>query len=97
MINIEKNISIDVDDLFGVDDFKALLYDEGFFYLIANKRNSKLGFYLLKICEKEPFTDNSYKYGCKERFFLISWENKLDIGDVNIHVREDCQWNDTEQ
>jgi hypothetical protein len=28
--------------------------------------------------------------------FMINWQNKLDIGDVNIEVREDYSWNEYE-
>ena len=56
MIDIKKNISIDIDDMFGVHDFKALIYDDGYFFLIANKRNNKLGFFLLKISEERAFS-----------------------------------------
>ena len=90
MIDIVAKTQVDIDEQFGVHDFKALLYDEGYFYLIANKRNDKLGFYLLKIDEKNPFGSNIYDtHTFKEKMFLISWENKLDIGDVNIDIRED--------
>ena len=80
-------------------DFKSLIYDEGYFYLIANKRDNKLGFYLLKIREFEPFGKNGRlnSPGDKEEMFMINWQNKLDIGDVNIEVRQDCQWNEYEK
>jgi hypothetical protein len=97
-IDINSKVQIDIDDYFGVHDFKSLLYDEGYFYLIANKRNNKLGFYLLKISETEPLGKKVYNmHEFKDKIFLISWENKLDIGDVNIFVREDLQWDDHEK
>jgi DNA-binding cell septation regulator SpoVG len=55
MIDIKRKTQIDIDDEFKVHDFKQLIYDQGYFYLIANKRDNKLGFYLLKIQEFEPF------------------------------------------
>jgi hypothetical protein len=96
MIDIKSQTQIDIDDEFKLNEFKQLIYDNGHFYLIANKRLDKLGFYLLKICAMEPFGPNNNKNTPqdKERMFMINWENKLDIGDVNIEVREDRNWNE---
>lgn len=48
--------------------------DEKVFYIIANKYNETLGFYVLKIKETTP----------EDMMFLIKWETKLDIGDAQI-------------
>ena len=57
---------------------KSIIHDEEgeVFYLLANKYNEKLGFYLLKIEDNDP---NKYD-------FVMKWENKLDIGDVDIYI-----------
>jgi hypothetical protein len=50
--------------------------DDQMFYILTNKYEEKLGFFVLKIKEGSPYNqDNS---------FLIKWKNKLDIGDTNI-------------
>jgi hypothetical protein len=69
-----------------VHDFKQLIYDAGFFYMIANKRDNKLGFYLLKIRDDEPLgkMNSQIDNHAKEKMFLINWQNKLDIGDVDM-------------
>jgi hypothetical protein len=52
--------------------------DDNVFYILTNKYEEKLGFFVLKIKEGNPYNyDNS---------FLIKWKNKLDIGDTNIQV-----------
>jgi hypothetical protein len=50
--------------------------DDDIFYILTNKYEEKLGFFVLKIKEDNPFN-------CS---FLIKWKNKLDIGDTNIQV-----------
>jgi len=51
-------------------------YDDNVFYILTNKYEEKLGFFVLKIKENNPFNSDSS--------FLIKWKNKLDIGDTNI-------------
>jgi len=46
------------------------------FYILTNKYQEKLGFFVLKMNEDDP----------KEAKFLIKWKNKLDIGDTNFYV-----------
>jgi hypothetical protein len=46
------------------------------FYLLSNKYEEKLGFFVLKMHENDPYNSR----------FLIKWKNKLDIGDSNIFV-----------
>lgn len=48
------------------------------FYILSNKYEEKLGFFVLKIKEGQPYKS--------ENSFLIRWKNKLDIGDTNIQV-----------
>ena len=54
------------------------------FYLVSNKRNDILGFYLIKFDENEP---SNYK-------FLTTWEQRLDIGNVNLNILR-CYDNDS--
>jgi hypothetical protein len=55
---------------------KEIIYDaeEEFFYILSNKYEEKLGFFIVKLDEANP---DKYK-------FLIKWKNKLDIGDPNM-------------
>lgn len=74
-----KNIDIDLDQEFKVDLIKQIVYDEedNVFYILANKYEEKLGFFIIKINEHNPLKDSQ---------FIIKWKNKLDINDSNIFV-----------
>jgi len=55
-----------------------LIYDseEEQYYICANKFEEKLGFFIIKISERDP---NKFS-------FLIKWKNKLNIGDPNMYI-----------
>ena len=57
-----------------------IIYDtkEHNYYICANKFEDKLGFFVIKISEKDP---NNF-------IFLIRWKTKLNIGDVNMFILE---------
>lgn len=61
---------------FSIAAVKDLIYDaeEKFYYILSNKYEEKLGFFVIKVDEEDP---KAYK-------FLIKWKNKLDIGDPNM-------------
>jgi len=44
--------------------------------MLANKFDEKLGFFIIKIDEKNPLSSH----------FLIKLKNKLDIGDTNMFI-----------
>ena len=64
----------------------SITSDHENFYILANKLNDKLGYYILKINQQDPF-----KY-C----FLINWSRKLDINDGDLSImKETVQvWHD---
>ena len=47
--------------------------------VLANKFDEKLGFFVVKMPEKGPDSNDGIK-------FLIKWKNKLDIGDTNMYI-----------
>lgn len=51
--------------------------DESYFYILANKKDGKLGFYLLRFDLNNPDEKVS---------FLICWNNKLDIADCDMNL-----------
>lgn len=55
-----------------------IIYDpeDQYYYCCANKFEEKLGFFIIKISEKNP----------NEFYFLIKWKNKLNIGDPNMYI-----------
>lgn len=61
-----------------ISSIKDIIYDpeESQFLILANKYEEKLGFFVVKMDERDPAV-------CK---FLIKWKNKLDIGDTKMFV-----------
>lgn len=57
---------------------QTVIYDseDQFFYVLANKFEEKLGFFVIKVGEKDPSKFD----------FLIRWKNKLNIGDPNMFI-----------
>lgn len=70
---------IDLDEHFSIGALKEIIYDreEDDFYILANKFEEKLGFFIIRIDAKEPL---------KDALFLTKWKNKLDIGDASLNV-----------
>ena len=68
-----------MDERFNIGIIKEILYDEDdkCFYLVANKYDEKLGFFIIKMSETDPI--NNFK-------FLTKYKNKLDIGDCKLFV-----------
>lgn len=64
--------------MLNVADTQGIFYDpeDEEFYLIANKSEDKIGFYLFK-----------YKYNDPTNFKpIIMWKNKLTIGNVSLRI-----------
>lgn len=57
---------------------KEIIHDEEdeVFYILANKYDQKLGFFIIRMKDQDP---SDFK-------FLTKWKNKLDIGDSNLFV-----------
>jgi hypothetical protein len=84
-INLKKknNIETNISKHYEIDAIKEVIYDqeENQYYILSNKFEEKLGFFVLKLSEKDPMNSQ----------FLIKWKNKLDIGDPNIYVLRNKQ------
>lgn len=80
-VDWQKKFELDVDETYEVTKIKSLIYDaeEGAWYILANKYEEKLGFFVLKLFELEP----------EKGRFLIRWRNKLENGNPNIFVLRD--------
>jgi len=76
-VSLETRTEFDVDEHYELGALKEMIYDptDKFFYLVTNKHQGKLGFFVLRI-ERNP----------AEGKFLIQWKNRLDIGDVNLSI-----------
>lgn len=57
---------------------KEIIYDyeDGVFYILSNKLEEKLGFFVFTLQEEDPY----------QAKFYIKYKNKLDIGDTDISV-----------
>jgi hypothetical protein len=48
---------IDLDDQEGIDKIERIFSDDNYFYILANKKDEKLGFFLAMVNIKEPEDD----------------------------------------
>jgi len=82
-----KNKEIDIDDEFQIGAIVSVIFDEGSFYILANKSKGKLGMYLLRMDVKNPIVKNR-KTNADELNgeFIVNMGNKLDIADANMFV-----------
>lgn len=55
-INRKKNQYIDLDELYGIDQIRSVIYDieDEEFYILVNCKSEKIGFYLLKYPKEDP-------------------------------------------
>ena len=74
---------VDINDEYQIASIKSVIYDqeEKFYYVLSNKFEEKLGFFVIKVSEKDP----------SDKRFLIKWKNKLDIGDPNMFILRNYQ------
>ena len=92
MVNVRSKKQWDLDKYFKITDIKCVIFYDDFFYVCANKRrfgkgDYKLGYYLVKIPEDNPVIHAENGDIEKiEEMFLLNYQNKLDIGDVNMYV-----------
>lgn len=88
MIDFGNAQDHDLAQLFGISQIKSVLYFEGHFYIMANKRDQRLGFYLLRIPQADPVkasADADWEKKREEMFFM-NYRGKLEIGDVDMHI-----------
>lgn len=80
-LDITKKQEVDLDEKFQIGSIKEIIHDEddGVFYILANKYEQKLGFFLIKMDAENP----------DQHRFLTKYKNKLDIGDCSIKVMRD--------
>lgn len=77
-LNLHDEVEVDIDNEYQIANIKQIIYDheDNMFYILSNKYEEKLGFFVLKVNEQDPYNSK----------FLIKWKNKLDIGDASIYV-----------
>jgi hypothetical protein len=77
-LNLKRNEEKDIDELFSISNIKEIIFEpiKKEFFILVNKFNEKLGFYLIKFDEQNV---HNFK-------FIIKHANKLDMGDANVAV-----------
>ena len=78
-LNGKPSAEVDIDNKFNLTDIKAILYHSSKFYVLANKYNSILGYYLLEL--EVDLNKNSFKHK-----WVIKWNGKLNIDDVSLSI-----------
>ena len=56
MLDFDNHKEYDLDEEFGIADIKNVIFFEKNFYILANKQNNLLGYFLLKFPEKDPLS-----------------------------------------
>lgn len=77
-VDIVKSVEIDIDNRFLIGDIRSIVNIDKKFYVLANKREKLLGYYLIEIDEGEPLATRPQ--------YLINWKTKLDIGDAALYL-----------
>ena len=77
-LDINSFREVDIDKEYSMSQFKTIYFDseDNQIYILSNKVDGQLGFFVLKISSNDPFKHS----------YLIKWKKKLDIGDVNIYI-----------
>jgi len=80
---MKTGLEIDFDDREEIGAIQNIITDDSFFYVLANKRYGRLGYFLLMINVNNPE---------EECIYLIQWVNKLDIGNCDMYIlNEACE------
>ena len=87
MINLKYKKEYDLDRFFGISAIKNVLWYDSHFYILANKRDEKLGTFLIKIHELNIMKDAEQAQ--KEHMFILNLKNRLCIDDVDMYVLKD--------
>jgi hypothetical protein len=78
-VDIHAQSEADIDDIYNLGSIKSVLFVDNKFYVLANKFDKKLGYFLLELPEHKPSNSEKPK-------FLIKWKNKLEISDAALHL-----------
>ena len=75
---MKKLHDIDIDELFNVLAIQCIIYDheDQSFYLLANKKDGFVGFFLIKYNAKNPAVHSP----------VTMWKSLLEIGDSSISI-----------
>lgn len=85
-VDIQNDTEVDIDEKEKISDIQNIVSDDKFFYVLANRKNKKIGYYLFMF-EIEKAHDKDYKYT-----YLINWMNKTKIAQVDINFLEEVNY-----
>lgn len=74
---MKTGLEIDLDEREEISNIENILADSENFYVLANKKEGMLGYYLFNVSINKPHSKSEY---------YINWTNKLDIGDCDMHL-----------
>ena len=77
---------LDLLSIYGISSIQNVIFYNGCFYILANKRDGKLGYYLLKLRQDTPHNIDAARI---DDAFILNVNNKLDIASVDMHVFTD--------
>ena len=77
-VDLVNHQEFDIDDQFHIGDIRSIVYIKKSYYLLANKFQKLLGYYLIQIKENDPCNN--------EPTYLINWKSRLDISDANLYL-----------
>lgn len=87
LINLNNYDEVDLDLIYGLKDIKKLIFDDRYFYILANNKKGMIGNFLLKLEESKS---SEFKAGEQEDAggqFLLASYTKLFIGDCDMCIR----------
>lgn len=84
----DASAEVDLDAELGISAIESVTVDEEHFYVLANKKHKRLGFYLFQVNQMTPknVLGRDGKVVRQNIKSLISWNNKLDIGNCDMAI-----------
>ena len=81
-IDMKTKVEIDIDEKFSIKLIKACLFHQGNYFVLANKFENEVGYFLLQFDSKTFIGSQPPKY-------LMKWKTKLEIGDASLQMMSD--------
>jgi hypothetical protein len=89
-VDIKKHLEIDLAAQEAVAGVESVLADDHVFYILANRREEKLGYYLFTVDQSDPTGESPDSPPPRSSDkYLINWNNKLDIANCSMHIMYD--------
>ena len=79
-INLKTGYELDLDEQENIGDILNIVGDGNYFYILANKQNGILGYYLLMVEIDNPE---------KPAVYLINWTNGFNVRDVDLNFMQE--------